>query len=74
MGCRIEILVGIRSMQAQERRINELVEVDVQIESIIGHIGRKLPVVHVVGHDWLFKTAGDALMQWPRRAAVWLSA
>ena len=74
MGCRIEILVGIRSMQAQERRINELVEVDVQIESVTGHVGRKLPVVHVVGHDWLCEATGGAVMQWPRRAAVWLSA
>jgi hypothetical protein len=51
-----------------------LVEVDVQIESIIGHIGRKLPVVHVVGHDWLCEAAGNAVIQWLRRAAVWLSA
>ena len=74
MSCRVETRVDIRSMQAQKRRIDVLVEVDVQIESIIGHIGRKLPVVHVVGHDWLCEAAGDAVIQWLRRAAVWLSA
>ena len=48
-------------MHAQERRIDELVEVDVQIESVAGHVGRELPVVHVVGHDWLCEAAGDAV-------------
>lgn len=63
MSCRVEILVCIRSMQAQECRIDQLVEVDVQIESVAGHVSRKLLVVHVVGHDWLCEAAVDVVAE-----------
>lgn len=61
MSCRVGVRVDIRSMQVQERRVDVLVEVDVQIESIAGQVGRKLQVVHVVGHDWLCEAAADVL-------------
>jgi hypothetical protein len=54
MSCRVKILVGIRStetwsMQTQQRRVDVLVKVDIEIEAIVGHAGRKLPVIHAVG-------------------------
>jgi hypothetical protein len=67
MSCRVKILVrlaGIRSiaiwsMDAQKRRIDGWVEVDIQVEAVMGHVGRKLPVEHVVGHDSLFESKGQ---------------
>jgi hypothetical protein len=46
-------------MHAQKRRIDVLVEVDIQVEAVVSHVGRKLPVEHVVGHDSLFGSKGQ---------------
>jgi hypothetical protein len=56
-------LAGIRSMQAQKRRIDVLVEVDIQIEAVVGHVGGNIPVVHVVGHDSLCEWKGRGYVE-----------
>lgn len=75
LGCRDEIRVVIRSMQAQESRINPLVEVEVQVEieaKVAGHL--LVFQEHVIGHDWLERSKGKAVIEWLRRATVWLRA
>jgi hypothetical protein len=57
IACRSDTLVGFQGMQAQKRRIDELVKVEIQVEAVVH---RRLLVIRedVFGHDWRFVLRG----------------
>jgi hypothetical protein len=58
LACRSNARVGFQGMQAQKRRIDELVKVEIQIQAVV-HWRLLVFQEHIVGHDWRFVLRGE---------------